>query len=460
MLFPTWDDKFDYPAEGDSFIHHPVKVLPIHVRENLARILDSTCKLKVLYGYFKLMYTYTRCGLTPGSYLMMRLCDSDCTITDLFVYLARVKCVRGMLPLKEYVDEKYQILLEESTDLKIFLKKLSLQLEYDYRKNYLPANGAVERGAIRPIDICDYIYSVDTTILMSYRTIEKLTDKFKPSLIVQKGTFNTHYKAEVRGKKLLIKKFHFCQLGHFEINTHQLEMALKDIKYMQIYRHENVLRLWGFGFQADEMCLVYTYALQYSLYYHINMIYPVENPLPFYRRFFICRGIAKGINYLHTHRDLPLIHLNIRPHNILLDIDLTPKIANFSLAREGPLPRDPPMPTDNLYEIIAYYPMEYIFWPHYVSTKLDIYSFGVTVMQLLACQVEDDPDGRHIRNYIHNLINRDRSVEHVIDMRDRPDPTARAIAVRIIYMAYLCTKHNYSLRPEMKSIYTRLRQMF
>uniref|UniRef100_A0A1A9UWU1 Protein kinase domain-containing protein n=1 Tax=Glossina austeni TaxID=7395 RepID=A0A1A9UWU1_GLOAU len=44
----------------------------------------------------------------------------------------------------------------------------------------------------------------------------------------------------------------------------------------------------------------------------------------------------KGINFLHTFRNKPLIHGDIKPANVLLDQCLQPKIGDFGLAREGP----------------------------------------------------------------------------------------------------------------------------
>lgn len=47
----------------------------------------------------------------------------------------------------------------------------------------------------------------------------------------------------------------------------------------------------------------------------------------------IARGIAKGIEYLHHGCDQRILHFDIKPHNVLLDYDFTPKLSDFGLAK-------------------------------------------------------------------------------------------------------------------------------
>jgi serine/threonine protein kinase len=47
----------------------------------------------------------------------------------------------------------------------------------------------------------------------------------------------------------------------------------------------------------------------------------------------IIYGIAQGLIYLHEYSEITVIHLNIKPYNILLDHDMNPKIRNFDISR-------------------------------------------------------------------------------------------------------------------------------
>ena len=51
------------------------------------------------------------------------------------------------------------------------------------------------------------------------------------------------------------------------------------------------------------------------------------------KRFDIIIGIVRGLVYLHQDSRLQVVHRDLKASNILLDINLNPKISDFGLAR-------------------------------------------------------------------------------------------------------------------------------
>lgn len=48
-------------------------------------------------------------------------------------------------------------------------------------------------------------------------------------------------------------------------------------------------------------------------------------------RFQIIKGICQGLQYLHEDKNI--IHMDLKPENIMVDDDMVPKITDFGLAR-------------------------------------------------------------------------------------------------------------------------------
>ncbi|EOY13491.1 Uncharacterized protein TCM_032092 [Theobroma cacao] len=48
--------------------------------------------------------------------------------------------------------------------------------------------------------------------------------------------------------------------------------------------------------------------------------------------FEIALGVAQGNDYLHKGCEMQILHFDIKPHNILLDENFTPKVSDFGLA--------------------------------------------------------------------------------------------------------------------------------
>ena len=58
-----------------------------------------------------------------------------------------------------------------------------------------------------------------------------------------------------------------------------------------------------------------------------------QDKLDWEQLYAIALGTARGIAYLHGECRNRIVHCDIKPHNVLLDANFLPKLADFGLAR-------------------------------------------------------------------------------------------------------------------------------
>ncbi|KAL7243441.1 hypothetical protein ACSBR1_015770 [Camellia fascicularis] len=88
----------------------------------------------------------------------------------------------------------------------------------------------------------------------------------------------------------------------------------------------------------------------------------------------ICIGIARGLAFLHEESRLKIVHRDIKATNILLDMDLNPKISDFGLAK---LDEDENTHTSTrIAGTIGYMTPEYALWGHLTHKALALRKKG------------------------------------------------------------------------------------
>lgn len=154
---------------------------------------------------------------------------------------------------------------------------------------------------------------------------------------------------------------------------------ISEVSTIGSIHHVNVVRLVGFCSEETKRALIYEYMPRGSLDKHI---FSSEQSFSWDKLNGIALGIARGINYLHQGCEMQILHFDIKPHNILLDNNFTPKVADFGLAKL--YPRDNSfVPVSAARGTIGYIAPEMISRNFgAVSCKSDVYSFGMLLLEM------------------------------------------------------------------------------
>ncbi|VAH12286.1 unnamed protein product [Triticum turgidum subsp. durum] len=153
--------------------------------------------------------------------------------------------------------------------------------------------------------------------------------------------------------------------------------------------HVNVVRLVGFCSEEMRRALVYEYMPHGSL---DKYIFSAEKSFSWDKLNEIALGIARGINYLHQGCDMQILHFDIKPHNILLDSNFIPKVADFGLAKLYPR-GDSFVPLSAMRGTVGYIAPEMISRSFgVISSKSDVYSFGMLLLEMAGGRRNADPN--------------------------------------------------------------------
>ncbi|KAL1212174.1 LysM domain receptor-like kinase 4 [Cardamine amara subsp. amara] len=209
--------------------------------------------------------------------------------------------------------------------------------------------------------------------------------------------------------------------------------ASEEINLLSKLNHFNIIRLSGFCLHEGDWYLVYEHASNGSL---SDWIHTTKSLLSLSQKLQIALDIATGLNYLHNFVDPPYVHRDLNSNNVFLDIEFRAKIGNLGLARST---SEDFVLTRHVEGTRGYLAPEYL--EHgLVSTKLDVYAFGVVLSEIVtgqeACELKKE-------------IGEGNEIEEVL-IRGRLLP--EGLESYVVRLVVDCLQRDHLNRPSMDEI--------
>ncbi|KAH9318907.1 hypothetical protein KI387_020676 [Taxus chinensis] len=286
----------------------------------------------------------------------------------------------------------------------------------------------------------------------SYQDLETATNGFDEANLLGVGIFGSVYKGNLSdGKVVAIKTLDLQnEEAHKSFNT--------ECKVLESIRHRNLTRIISAFSYPGLIGLVLPFASNGSLEKHLH---PDRDELDccelgLSERLKIALDVAHGMEYLHHDCSPQVVHCDLKPGNVLLDSDMTALVTDFGISRlttSTANSRDLPSTTTfALKGSIGYIAPEYGLGGS-VSTKGDVYSYGILILEMLTRKRPSDDrfvGDMNLPKWVRSAF--PERIADIVDSRLLKDVNDSRCLVSFMNVGLICSSESPGERPSMRDV--------
>lgn len=285
----------------------------------------------------------------------------------------------------------------------------------------------------------------------TFKELQRVTQEFSEKLGA--GGFGSVYRGVFTDGTIVAVK----QLENTTRFTQGMKEFRNEVFALSNINHQNLVHLRGFCADGVHRLLVYEYVPNGSLdvwLFRKGAERPGP-PLDWKTRLAIAVYVARGLVFLHEQCRNRIVHLDIKPQNILLDQQFIPKLSDFGLSRL--INEDDDMAVSRMRGTPGYMAPECLIISD-ANEKSDVYSFGMVLLEILSGRknvdvsrlvVHGDAEGWYFPAMAVQKFSEGNAMEIIDKSLGKLGSEQVAEATRMIKIAFWCIQEDPSLRPTM-----------
>ncbi|OIT38584.1 PREDICTED: probable receptor-like protein kinase At1g11050 [Nicotiana attenuata] len=275
--------------------------------------------------------------------------------------------------------------------------------------------------------------------------LEQATNGFSQRNMIGQGGSGTVYKGTLSdGTLIAVKKI-------IDMDCKGDEEFINEAEIISKIRHRNLLPLRGFCVTSDDLngkgrYLVYDFMPNGSLDDHLFNAGTKRLSWP--QRKNIIIDVAKGLAYLHYGIKPSIYHRDIKATNILVDMDMKARVADFGLAKQSK--EGQTHLTTRVAGTYGYLAPEYALYGQ-LTEKSDVYSFGIVILEIMSGRRVLDASNSSallITDWAWTMV-KSRNVEGVFEVSIREEGP-KIVMERFVHVGILCAHVMVALRPTIE----------
>lgn len=174
--------------------------------------------------------------------------------------------------------------------------------------------------------------SLDNTFQkITYSELSQITDGFSPANLIGTGSYGSVYKGCLgHGESLVAVKV-------LDLQKKGATMSfVAECESLRNIRHRNLIKIITSCSSIDHAgnefkALVFEFMPNGSVDKWLHG--SGSRSLSFRERLHIAVDVAHALDYLHNHAHSPVVHCDLKPSNILLDMEMVARVGDFGLAK-------------------------------------------------------------------------------------------------------------------------------